>query len=89
MEDRLATLKNVIKEPGLDGWNLYLGIIQVFEFLVMKFGLLSMDDKNIIYLTVFNSFFTNSDIAESDIKFIIQVDMYKPSNVFYPNSVLF
>lgn len=26
VEDRLATLKNVIKEPGLDGWNLYLGI---------------------------------------------------------------
>lgn len=25
MEDRLATLKNVIKEPELDGWNLYLG----------------------------------------------------------------
>ncbi|XP_065859627.1 uncharacterized protein [Euphorbia lathyris] len=25
VEDRLATLKNVIKEPGLDGWNLYLG----------------------------------------------------------------
>ncbi|KAL7203396.1 hypothetical protein ACSBR2_016647 [Camellia fascicularis] len=25
VEDRLATLKNVIKEPELDGWNLYLG----------------------------------------------------------------
>ncbi|CAN4125087.1 unnamed protein product [Withania somnifera] len=25
VEDRLATLKNVIKEPKLDGWNLYLG----------------------------------------------------------------
>ncbi|XVF73166.1 hypothetical protein PTKIN_Ptkin12aG0179500 [Pterospermum kingtungense] len=25
VEDRLATLKNVIKEPDLDGWNLYLG----------------------------------------------------------------
>ncbi|XP_050386470.1 uncharacterized protein LOC126802803 isoform X2 [Argentina anserina] len=25
LEDRLATLKNVIKEPELDGWNLYLG----------------------------------------------------------------
>ncbi|XP_020261429.1 uncharacterized protein LOC109837546 [Asparagus officinalis] len=25
VEDRLATLKNVIKEPALDGWNLYLG----------------------------------------------------------------
>lgn len=25
MEDRLATLKNVIREPELDGWNLYLG----------------------------------------------------------------
>ncbi|KAF2604697.1 hypothetical protein F2Q70_00024690 [Brassica cretica] len=24
VEDRLATLKNVIKEPGLDKWNLYL-----------------------------------------------------------------
>ncbi|CAH9069494.1 unnamed protein product [Cuscuta epithymum] len=24
VEDRLATLKNVIKEPELDGWNLYL-----------------------------------------------------------------
>ncbi|MBA0708571.1 hypothetical protein Golax_023677 [Gossypium laxum] len=34
VEDRLATLKNVIKEPELDGWNLYLGIIQVFELLV-------------------------------------------------------
>nr|GEY83027.1 hypothetical protein [Tanacetum cinerariifolium] len=26
VEDRLATLKNVIKEPELDGWNLYLGL---------------------------------------------------------------
>lgn len=25
VEDRLATLKNVIREPELDGWNLYLG----------------------------------------------------------------
>ncbi|KAE7999482.1 hypothetical protein FH972_003906 [Carpinus fangiana] len=25
VEDRFATLKNVIKEPELDGWNLYLG----------------------------------------------------------------
>ncbi|XP_072986153.1 uncharacterized protein [Typha latifolia] len=25
VEDRLATLKNVIKEPALDNWNLYLG----------------------------------------------------------------
>eukprot|EP00268_Persea_americana_P053639 TRINITY_DN6091_c1_g2_i2.p1 TRINITY_DN6091_c1_g2~~TRINITY_DN6091_c1_g2_i2.p1 ORF type:complete len:269 (-),score=51.24 TRINITY_DN6091_c1_g2_i2:188-994(-) len=25
VEDRIATLKNVIKEPELDGWNLYLG----------------------------------------------------------------
>ncbi|CAA2988556.1 uncharacterized protein LOC111385513 [Olea europaea subsp. europaea] len=25
VEDRLATLKNVIKEPELDKWNLYLG----------------------------------------------------------------
>ncbi|KAG5565825.1 hypothetical protein RHGRI_001668 [Rhododendron griersonianum] len=25
VEDRLATLKNVIKEPELDGWSLYLG----------------------------------------------------------------
>ncbi|XP_061997642.1 uncharacterized protein LOC133715240 [Rosa rugosa] len=25
LEDRLATLKNVIREPELDGWNLYLG----------------------------------------------------------------
>jgi len=25
IEDRLATLKNVIKEPALDKWNLYLG----------------------------------------------------------------
>ncbi|KAG1354869.1 hypothetical protein COCNU_07G009810 [Cocos nucifera] len=25
VEDRLATLKNVIKEPALDRWNLYLG----------------------------------------------------------------
>lgn len=25
VEDRLATLKNVIKEPELDDWNLYLG----------------------------------------------------------------
>lgn len=25
VEDRLATLKNVIKVPALDGWNLYLG----------------------------------------------------------------
>ncbi|KAG6749525.1 hypothetical protein POTOM_046577 [Populus tomentosa] len=25
VEDRLATLKNVIKDPELDGWNLYLG----------------------------------------------------------------
>lgn len=25
VEDRLATLKNVIKEPALDGWNIYLG----------------------------------------------------------------
>ncbi|KAK7856894.1 uncharacterized protein LOC112034895 isoform X1 [Quercus suber] len=25
VEDRLATLKNVIKEPELEGWNLYLG----------------------------------------------------------------
>uniref|UniRef100_A0A0D3GQ40 Uncharacterized protein n=3 Tax=Oryza TaxID=4527 RepID=A0A0D3GQ40_9ORYZ len=24
VEDRLATLKNVIKEPALDQWNLYL-----------------------------------------------------------------
>lgn len=27
VEDRLATLKNVIKEPELDAWNLYLGRI--------------------------------------------------------------
>lgn len=25
VEDRLATLKNVIKEPELDKWSLYLG----------------------------------------------------------------
>lgn len=25
VEDRLATLKNVIKEPELSKWNLYLG----------------------------------------------------------------
>ncbi|CAA6662602.1 unnamed protein product [Spirodela intermedia] len=25
VEDRLATLKNVIRDPELDGWNLYLG----------------------------------------------------------------
>ena len=25
VEDRLATLKNVIKESELDGWNIYLG----------------------------------------------------------------
>ena len=25
VEDRLATLKNVIKEPELDAWNIYLG----------------------------------------------------------------
>lgn len=25
VEDRFATLKNVIKEPELDDWNLYLG----------------------------------------------------------------
>ncbi|KAM2920065.1 hypothetical protein COP2_041960 [Malus domestica] len=25
VEDQLAILKNVIKEPELDGWNLYLG----------------------------------------------------------------
>lgn len=25
VEDRLTTLKNVIREPALDGWNLYLG----------------------------------------------------------------
>lgn len=31
VEDRLATLKNVIKEPELDGWNLYLG--NLFRFL--------------------------------------------------------
>lgn len=29
MEDRLATLKNVIKEPELDGWNLYLGTLSL------------------------------------------------------------
>ncbi|PRQ58180.1 hypothetical protein RchiOBHm_Chr1g0356441 [Rosa chinensis] len=27
VEDRLATLKNVIKEPELDGWSLYLGTL--------------------------------------------------------------
>lgn len=31
VEDRLATLKNVIKEPELDGWNLYLGKFSVFS----------------------------------------------------------
>lgn len=25
VEDRLATLRNVIKTPALDKWNLYLG----------------------------------------------------------------
>ena len=25
VEDRLATLRNVIKDPALDQWNLYLG----------------------------------------------------------------
>lgn len=29
VEDRLATLKNVIKEPELDGWNLYLGTLSL------------------------------------------------------------
>ena len=37
MEDRLATLKNVIKEPELDGWNLYLG-----KFFVSSFSSLSI-----------------------------------------------
>jgi hypothetical protein len=32
VEDRLATLKNVIKEPELDGWNLYLGKIPLSIF---------------------------------------------------------
>lgn len=30
MEDRLATLKNVIGEPELNGWNLYLGKIPLY-----------------------------------------------------------
>lgn len=48
MEDRLATLKNVIKEPELNGWNLYLGdfmILLFFLFLsclsVFIFGLVA------------------------------------------------
>ncbi|CAA2970550.1 Ribosomal RNA small subunit methyltransferase G [Olea europaea subsp. europaea] len=32
VEDRLATLKNVIKEPELDKWNLYLGNYGSFGF---------------------------------------------------------
>ena len=38
---RSVTLKNFIKEPELDGWNLYLGIfiiIQVLRFQLMTFG---------------------------------------------------
>ena len=37
VEDRLATLQNVIKEPELDGWNLYLG-----KFFVSSFSSLSI-----------------------------------------------
>jgi hypothetical protein len=38
VEDRLATLKNVIKDPELDGWNLYLGnhLPQLFLFFTVS-----------------------------------------------------
>ena len=49
VEDRLATLKNVIKEPELDGWNLYLG-----KFFVSSFSSLSI----VIYF-----FFLNLDFC--------------------------
>lgn len=34
VEDRLATLKNVIKEPELDGWNLYLGNFSLTSYFL-------------------------------------------------------
>lgn len=37
VEDRLATLKNVIKEPELDGWNLYLGKFSVSSLFPLSF----------------------------------------------------
>lgn len=38
MEDRLATLKNVIREPELDGWNLYLGTPFSFPSIRRQFA---------------------------------------------------
>ena len=47
VEDRLATLKNVIKEPELDGWNLYLGKFFASSFsslsIMMYFFFLNLD----------------------------------------------
>lgn len=39
VEDRLATLKNVIKEPELDGWSLYLGTVILLLVIVCHFSL--------------------------------------------------
>ena len=35
VEDRLATLRNVIKDPALDQWNLYLGTPPVIFELIL------------------------------------------------------
>ncbi|RWW52876.1 hypothetical protein BHE74_00040673, partial [Ensete ventricosum] len=38
VEDRLATLKNVIKEPALAGWNLYLGdLLPLANYIVVRY----------------------------------------------------
>ncbi|XP_058225900.1 uncharacterized protein LOC131334717 isoform X2 [Rhododendron vialii] len=38
VEDRLVTLKNVIKEPELDGWSLYLGDLFIIDSLIRDWG---------------------------------------------------
>ncbi|PKI56596.1 hypothetical protein CRG98_022979 [Punica granatum] len=38
VEDRLATLKNVIKDPELDGWNLYLGNLLLSHIPYLTFS---------------------------------------------------
>lgn len=42
VEDRLATLKNVIKEPELDGWSLYLGDLFIIDSLISLYQITSL-----------------------------------------------
>ncbi|XP_023639450.1 uncharacterized protein LOC17889958 isoform X3 [Capsella rubella] len=48
VEDRLATLKNVIKEPELDKWNLYLGGLFPLPYSLFWFSLLVILTKKLI-----------------------------------------